>query len=192
MEGVMAETKKVPVEKTTKAAAPAPTPSAGGGSHPLMTLRDEVDRVFDDFFRGWPSLMSFPSRLFDFDPFKRMGEPLVPTFGALAPKVDVSETPDSYQIEAELPGMDEKDINVTLSDGMLTIKGEKKSEREEKKKDYYLSERSYGTVQRSFSLPETVDPDKISAAFAKGVLTLSLPKTKEARAKQRTIEIKSK
>lgn len=183
--------KNVPVEKTSKGPE-APVPGITGSTNPLMSLRDEVDRVFDDFFRGWPSLMSFPSRLFDLHPFRRTAEPLSASIGALAPKVDVSETAAGYEIEAELPGMDEKDIKVTLGDGMLTIKGEKKSEREEKKKDYYLSERSYGTIQRSFQLPESVDTDKISAAFSKGVLTLSLPKTREAKAKERTIEVKAK
>jgi HSP20 family protein len=184
----MCAAQNVPVERTK---APDKVPATGAG-YPLTSLRSEIDRLFDEFSRGWPSLMSLPSRFFDFDPFKRMGEPLMPAFGATVPKVDVSETADGYRIEAELPGMDEKDISVTLSDGMLTIKGEKKVEHEEKKKDYYLSERSYGTVQRSFRLPETVDADKISAEFAKGVLTLELPKTKEAKSQERKIDIKSK
>lgn len=180
--------RNVPVERTGKVSG-APAPET---ANPLVSLRDEVDRVFDEFFRGWPSLMSFPSRLFDFSPFRRAAEPLTASLSAVAPKVDVSETEEGYEIEAELPGMDEKDVKVTLGDGMLTIKGEKKAEREEKKKDYYLSERSYGTVQRSFRLPDSVDADKISAAFSKGVLTLSLPKTREAKSKERTIEVKTK
>jgi len=186
----MSEAKTVTVQKPGKGSEQAAVPAST--AHPLMTLRGEVDRVFEDFFRGWPSLMSFPSRLFNFDPFQRMGEPLTATYAAIAPKVDVSETADGYKIEAELPGMDEKDINVSVSDDVLTIKGEKKFEREEKKKDYHLTERSYGAVQRSFSLPDAVDADKIAATFSKGVLTLSLPKTKEAKAKERRIEVKTK
>ncbi len=182
----------VKVEKSGKGTEASKLPAAGAGEHPLMTLREEVDRLFDDFFRGWPGLMSFPSRMFSLDPFRRMGEPLVAGFGRVMPKVNVSENPESYQIEAELPGIDEKDLSVTLSDGVLTIRGEKKAEREEKKKDYYLSERSYGTVQRSFELPEGVDADKISAKFEKGVLSLSLPKSKEAKAKEKKIPIASK
>ncbi|HLI11123.1 MAG TPA: Hsp20/alpha crystallin family protein [Alphaproteobacteria bacterium] len=178
--------RQVPVEKTG-----TPAPQAPSGAHPLVSLRGEIDRLFDDFFRGWPSLMSFPSRLFDFDPFRRSSEPLATTFGTLAPRVDVAQTDQGYEIEAELPGMDEKDLNVTVSDGVLTIRGEKKAEREEKKKDYYLSERSYGTLQRSFRLPESVDAEKISAEFKKGVLTISLPKSKEAKEKERKITIKS-
>lgn len=188
----MSDTKEVPVRKTGKDVQQRPASEAAAAANPLQSLRNEVDRVFDDFFRGWPSLMSFPSRFFGFEPFARTTEPLSAAFGGLTPKVDVSESADAYQIEAELPGMDEKDIKVMLSDGTLMIKGEKKSEREEKKKDYYLSERSYGTMQRSFQLPDSVDADKISANFAKGVLTVALPKSKEAKAKQRTIEVKTK
>ena len=187
----MPEPNQSEAEKTEKGARKAPVPAARSG-HPLVTLRDEVDRLFDDFFRGWPSIMSFPSRLFDFDPFARAAEPLAMTLGALAPRVDVAKTEEGYQIEAELPGLDEKDVSVTLSDDVLTIKGEKKAEREEKKKDYYLSERSYGTMQRSFQLPEGVDADKITAKFEKGVLSIALPKSKEAKAKERKIAVTTK
>lgn len=187
----MTAAKHVEVEKGSKATGKPSVPTSPA-THPFVALRSEVDRLFDDFFRGWPSLMSFPGRLFDFDPFRRAAEPLGVTFGALAPKVDVAETDDAYHIEAELPGLDEKDVSVTLSDGILTIKGEKKAEREEKKKDYYLSERSYGTMQRSFQLPDGVDADKITAEFKKGVLSIALPKSKEAKAKERKIAIATK
>lgn len=110
---------------------------------------------------------------------------------ALSPKVDVSETDTDYEITAELPGMSEKDIELTLKSDMLTLKGEKKEEREEKKKDYYLSERSYGSFQRSFRLADDVDVDKISSKFSKGVLTVNLPKSAEAKANTRKIEVKS-
>jgi HSP20 family protein len=186
----MTDVARVPVEK--KATAKPPVSTTEAALHPLVGLRGEVDRVFDQFFRGWPSLMSFPSRMFDIGPFRRAAEPLIAATGALAPSVDVAETADGYEIEAELPGMDEKDISVTLSDDVLTIRGEKKVEHEERKKDYYLSERSYGAVQRSFRLPEHVDADKITAEFKKGVLRIALPKTKEAKAKERTIAINAK
>ena len=187
----MPEPKQSETERSEKAARKPAVPVTRT-AHPLATLRSEVDRLFDDFVRGWPSLMSFPSRLFDFDPFGRAAAPLAVTFGALAPKVDVAETEDGYQIEAELPGLDEKDVSVTLSDDVLTIKGEKKAAREEKKKDYYLSERSYGTMERSFRLPEGVDADKITAEFKKGVLSIALPKSREAKAKERKIAIATK
>lgn len=188
----MAATNSVPVERTGKTAVMPPLPAVAGETYPFGSLRNEIDRVFDDFFRGWPGLPSFPSAFFGFDPFKRVAEPLAAPAPAFAPKVDVPETPEGFRIEAEMPGMDEKDVAVTLSDGVLTIKGEKKVEHEEKKKDYYLSERSYGTVQRSFRLPESVDAEKISAEFSKGVLVLALPKTKAAKAQERTIEVKKK
>ena len=89
------------------------------------------------------------------------------------PSIDVRETNTDLAVEAELPGMDEKDVSVTLSNGVLTLKGEKKSEREEKKEDYHLMERSYGSFQRSFRLGDTIDPDKVTAAFDKGVLKVS-------------------
>jgi HSP20 family protein len=104
--------------------------------------------------------------------------------------VDVAERENEYEITAELPGMEEKDIEVNVSDDLLTIKGEKREEKEEKKKDYYVSERRYGSFQRSFSLPDGIDANKIEAKFINGVLTVILPKTPEAQKKQKKIEIK--
>ena len=114
-----------------------------------------------------------PSRRvgFGMEPFWR-GEV---AWGGAAPVVDVVEKDKEYEITAELPGLDEKNIEVKLSDDVLTIKGEKKEEKEEKQKDYYLSERRYGSFQRSFRLPDGVDAEKIEARFKNGVLTLSLP-----------------
>jgi len=90
-----------------------------------------------------------------------------------------------------LPGMDEKNIEVKVADGTLTIKGEKQEEKEEKKKDYYLRERSFGSFERSFAIPEGVDVDKIEASFKKGVLTLTLPKKPEAQKPAKKIDIKA-
>jgi len=190
----MTTERNVPVSKSSEKSTPATTGgrASGAGDNPLVTLRSEVDRLFDDFVRGWPSLMSFPSRMFNFDPFRRAGEPIGGGFGTLIPNVDVSESDNGYEIEAELPGLDEKDIDVAINDDVLTIKGHKKFEREEKNKDYYLNERSYGTFQRAFELPAGVDVDKIAAKFEKGVLSVSLPKSKEAKAKERKIEVKAK
>ena len=105
------------------------------------------------------------------------------------PSVDVGETDKAFEITAELPGMDEDDIEVTLTDAGLTIKGEKKSEREETEKDYHRLERSFGSFQRFFAVPEEVDAAKIDARFKKGVLTVTLPKT--AKAKARKIKVKA-
>jgi HSP20 family protein len=104
------------------------------------------------------------------------------------PSLDVAETKDEIVVKAEVPGMDPKDIDISLSDGLLTIKGEKKQEREEKEEDYHLVERSYGTFTRSIRLPKEVRRDKISASYKNGVLKVTLPKSEEA--KQKEIKIK--
>lgn len=155
-----------------------------GAMRPLENLRRQVDRLFEDFDRGWH--LPFSRSGFEVEPFWRREL----SFAGM-PAVDIVEKEDAFEITAELPGMDEKNVQVKLSNGTLTITGEKKDEREEKKKDYYLSERHYGSFQRSFGLPEGVDPDRIEAKFAKGVLTLHLPKKPEARQADKTIDIKT-
>ena len=151
---------------------------------PFERLRSEIDRLFDDFGMGlWRS--PFRRGVFDIEPFRR-GEI---SWGKV-PAVDVAETANGYEITAELPGIEEKNVEVKYADGTLTIKGEKKDEKEEKKENYYLSERSYGSFQRSFRVPEGVDPDKVEASFKNGVLTVTLPKTPVAQKKEKRIEIK--
>jgi HSP20 family protein len=105
--------------------------------------------------------------------------------------VDVTESDKAYEITAELPGMDEKDIEVNVANAGITIKGEKKEETEEKQKDYYVSERRYGAFERYFGLPESVDVDKIAATFKNGVLRVTLPKIAEAQTPARKIEVKA-
>ena len=151
---------------------------------PLARLRSEVDRLFDDFQWGlWRS--PFGRSLFDTEPFARGEASLIK-----APAVDVDEQDKAYEITAELPGMDESNIDVKFSDGVLSIRGEKREEKEEKKKDRYLSERRYGSFQRSFRLPEGIDENRIGATFAKGVLTVTLPKTTQARTAAKKIDVK--
>jgi HSP20 family protein len=133
---------------------------------------------------GWRSPLT--RGVFDVEPFWR-GEV---TWGK-APAVDIAEHETAYEITAELPGMDESNIDVKFSDGTLTIKGEKKDEREEKQKDYHLSERRYGSFQRSFGVPDGVDADKIEAHFKNGVLTVTLPKRPEAQKSEKKIAIKT-
>jgi HSP20 family protein len=140
---------------------------------PFTSLQREVDRLFEDFTRG--------------SVFAPWGE----TDVTIAPRVDVSETDSALEVEVELPGVDEKDVDVTLSDNVLTIKGERKHEREEKKKDFHLIERSYGHFARSIPLPYEVDTDAVKAKFSKGVLKVTLPKPPAAQAKARRIEVKS-
>ena len=111
--------------------------------------------------------------------------------GGAAPAVDIIEKRNVYEIIAELPGLDEKNIEVKLVNGGLTIKGEKQEEKEEKKKDYYLQERRFGSFERRFAVPEGVDADKIEASFKKGVLTVTLPKKPEAQKPEKKIEVKA-
>lgn len=138
-------------------------------------LQREMNGVFDNIWRGFAT------------PAVTAGQATV----ALQPQTDIAETDKEYEVTVELPGIDEKDVDVTLSNGVLSIKGEKKFEREEKKKDYYLSERSYGSFQRSIRVPEGVDAEKVSAAFNKGVLTLKLPKLPEVQASTKKIAVKA-
>jgi HSP20 family protein len=123
-------------------------------------------------------------RLFDVQPLWR-GE-----IGK-APAVDIVDTDKAYEITAELPGMDESNIDVKFSDGTLTIKGEKRDDKEEKKRGYYLSERRYGAFQRLFGVPDGVDADKIEANFKNGVLTVTLPKTSQTQRSEKKIAIKT-
>jgi HSP20 family protein len=160
----------------------AAAPPARREVSPFDRLRGEIDRLFDDFGM-WRS--PFRRAMFDIEPFWR-GEIGV----GKVPAIDIAETAKGYEITAELPGIDEKNIEVKYADGTLTIKGEKKDEKEEKKENYYLSERSYGSFQRSFRLPDGVDADKVEASFKNGVLTVTLPRTPEAQKKEKRIEIK--
>lgn len=171
---------KLAVKKEDKAAEPA---SGLQTWRPFETLRHEINRIFEDFDRG-----------FGASPFRRsMLEPFWQrelTWTA-APAVDITESDRGYEIAAELPGMDEKDIEVKVANGGLTIRGEKQEEKEEKKKDYYLQERRFGSFERTFRLPDGVDTDKIEAAFKKGVLTVTLPKTPEAQKAEKKIAVKA-
>jgi HSP20 family protein len=109
----------------------------------------------------------------------------------ITPAVDVVESEKVYEVTAELPGMDEKNIEIKVANGVLTMKGEKQEQKEEKKKDYYLQERYYGSFERSFEIPETVDADKIEATFKKGVLTVTLPKKAESQKPAKKVEVKA-
>ncbi len=167
----------VEVKKTAPAATNAPDA--------WRSLRTEMDRMFDRFAGGWgmPSLR----RMFDAEPALRYES----TFTVPSPAVDITEDDGNYKVTAELPGMTEKEIEVVVSGDMLTLKGEKKEEKEQKEKNFYLSERSYGSFQRSFYVPEGVDRNKIAADFSKGVLTISMPKTAKAVEQQKKIEVKA-
>ncbi len=175
--------KKVEVSRGAKGAEGAPA-KREEVTHPLVTLREQMDRLFDEFTRDW-RLPSLSRELFEWEPFRT---PLWAR-GAVDVRFDLSETDDAIEITAELPGIDEKDVELVLSENVLTMKGEKRAETEEKEKDYYLSERRYGSFQRSMRLPDTVDPNKIKATFDKGVLTVTMPKRTEAKRKKKRIAI---
>jgi HSP20 family protein len=150
--------------------------------HPFRSLRDQIDRLMDEFDRGM-----FPSRWLEMTPLSK----LTSEIRGLVPAVDVADEETAYRVTAELPGMSEKDIEVTKDGDLLTIKGEKKEEREEKEKGYFLSERHFGAVERSLRLPDGIDEAKIEAKFENGVLTVILPKKPEAVSKPKKIAIKA-
>ncbi len=142
---------------------------------PFRALHHEMNQLFDDFFA-------------DTRPRLR-GAGFWPE--EVTPSIDVSETDKAFQVSVEIPGVDEKDVEITLSDGILTIKGERKSETEKKGENYIRVERAYGTFRRALSLPSGVDEKKISAMSDKGVLRITLPKTQKAARGTRKIRIKS-
>jgi len=143
----------------------------------FSAFRTEMDRLFDSFLTGVPALASLRQSF--------------PAAQALTPAWDVKETEKELVVKAELPGIDEKDIQLTLHDGVLSLRGEKKLERSDTHENYHLMERSYGSFQRSIRLPETVNENEVEARFDKGVLTITLPKRPETVKEQKKIEIKS-
>jgi HSP20 family protein len=152
---------------------------------PFESLHNEIDRLFDDFGSSfWRSPLR--RSLFAAEPFWQRAMSWKET-----PAVDISETDKAYEITAELPGMDEKNIEVTVANGNLIIKGEKQEEKEERKRDYYLQERHFGSFERRFAVPDSVDINKIDATFKKGVLVVTLPKTAEAQKPEKKIAVKA-
>ena len=132
-------------------------------------MRREMDRLWDSFFERRPAKLE--------------------EGGEFLPALDLAETGNELVVKCEVPGLDPKDIDISLSDGMLTIKGEKKQEREEKETDYHLVERSYEAFTRSIQLPKEVQGDKISASYKNGILKITLPKSEEAKKKEIKIKV---
>jgi HSP20 family protein len=127
----------------------------------LANLREEMDKMWNRFFGEWPSMA----------PFR----------GEWSPSLDVSETKESIVVRAEVPGLEAKDIDISLADDVLTIKGKREQEMEEKDENYHRVERSYGSFSRSVRLPREVRSDQIKAAYKNGVLKITLPKSQEAK-----------
>jgi HSP20 family protein len=165
---------------------PGPERDAPARSSRMSSLRQEIDRLFDDF--GWPE--SWPDFGFGGDRESRTTGPAWRTLmRGTAPAMDLVERDGEYELQAELPGLSARDVDVTVADGRLIIRGEKTAERKEERENMHLSERSYGSFQRAFRLPGGVDADRIEASFENGVLKLRLPKTTDAREGERKIKI---
>lgn len=154
--------------------APAPVAHA---PNPLMTLREEVDRLFDAFF---PT--SLGRSLFDATAWHG---PAWRSLGDISPHMDVTERADHYDVSVELPGMDQPDVTVTVQGDMLCISGEKKAEHTDDGGARHLTERAYGSFLRSMRLPDDADLEAVTADFAKGVLTVRVPKRPEAKAEKK-------
>jgi HSP20 family protein len=153
----------IPVGRDRGIAAPA---------SPFMSLQREIDRLFEDFTRGFPTFAPVGNGKSD-----------------LLPSMDVTETDKDIEITAELPGLEEKDVQINVADNLLTIRGEKKAEKEEKDKNYRLVERSYGSFERTLQLPDGVNAEAIQASIAKGVLKVTVPKPAPAQSKK--IDVKA-
>jgi len=153
----------------------------GAVAHPLQQFHHEIDRLFDQAFRG-----------FGLSPFG-LDQPLFPRLAddMLKPTLDLGATDKEYKITVEIPGVDENDVKLEIVNDTLTISGEKKQEKEEKEKNYYRMERSYGSFQRVLSLPEDADQDKVNASFKKGVLTVTMPRKALPKSDVKQIEVKS-
>lgn len=167
----------VPVSRQGEEAAgergAAPIPY---GWEPFGSLRREIDRLFEDMTSGWGFGRSLDR---------------APWSGLAAPATDIVENDKEFVATVELPGLEEKDIDVKVSDGSLSIHAEKSEESKEEKENYRLHERRYGSFSRSFTLPTSVEPDRIAASYDKGVLKIVMPKTEDAKKKQRKVEVKA-
>jgi len=152
-------------------------PARREASDQFRSFQREMNRLFDDFFSDVPLVPRWGTR------------ELAPV--EFSPRVDVAETDKEVRISAELPGMDEKDIVVEMDDEAITIRGERKEEKETEGKNWYTREQSYGSFQRVIPLPASVDGAKAKAKFKKGLLAITVPKREEEEAKRKTIAIES-
>ena len=152
-------------------------PAARTERDPIATLQDDVNRAFNNYMRIFPV------------PFSSWPAPLLDNGSGI--QIDVAETDKEVKVSAELPGMNEADVDVRVSDGVLVISGEKKTDREVDKNGYLLRERSFGRVERALPLPEGIDANAAQATFKSGVLTVTIPKTAEAQSSAKRIPVRS-
>jgi len=170
--------KRTPAKKVAKAIAPVYHEHPEGMFARLSALRHEMDHLYDSL-----------SRSFGFPEF-RMPTIELPTRAGIADvRFEVSESDKAVEVTAEVPGLDMEDLEIKLSEGMLTVKGQKRDRRERKGKDYHISERRYGSFSRSFRVPESVSEDKISAKFENGVLSIQLPKHAKLKRRPKSIRV---
>lgn len=149
--------------------------------HPVYSLQRDMNRLFDDFFSAptWEGFADFPKST------------LNKSFGDITPKIDMSETDKELLVKVDLPGMTEKDVDISLNRDLLTISGEKKQEKEQTEKGWYKMERQYGSFSRSIPLPYEIEGDKVEAIYKNGVLSIKLPKTASQAKAPKTITVKS-
>ncbi len=159
-----------------------------GALHPVDEISREMDRLFDAFFQGVGFLPQLRRSLFT--------PSLAPTAVGesqpviLRPQMDISSTEKEYTVALELPGVSEKEVRVEVAEGTLRIHGEKKQEKEEKGRNFYRVERSYGSFERTLALPEDADEEGIAASFRNGVVTITIPRKEQVEPKARQIEVK--
>ena len=142
---------------------------------PIQALASDINRAFEGFWRTFDLPMLAGA---DFGPF-----------ASAVPRVDIRETAKEVEVIAELPGMTEADVDVSVADGMLTIRGERQAERESEEKGYVLRERSFGQIERVIPLPEELEPDAARATFKNGLLTVTIPRARDAQPSTRRIQV---
>ena len=145
---------------------------------PFPQLRRNIDDMFDRFLGDWSGGMNLVDQPFG-------------TLGRFMPEVDLTETSKEIRLTADLPGREEKDLEVSFLDGAITVKGEKRQEHQEGEGGVYRCERQYGVFERTIPLPSEIDPDKVQASFKNGVLKVTLPKTKEAQPNRKMIPVQT-
>ncbi len=175
---------KFPVTTETKTPMMTPAHGAMEAFRPFESLRREVDRLFEDFSLN-PFRLPLRRPAFDLEPFWQ------PDSWVAQPAINLVEHEKAFEMTAELPGLDEKNVEVSVANGVLTVKGQKEEEKVEKKEDFHLRERRFGSFARSIRIPEAVEADKIEAGFKNGVLKVTLPKKAEAQKPVKKIPVKA-
>ena len=173
-----ATAKAAPSKATAETAALAPSERPEGILSRFTAMRDEMDHLFDSMTRG-----------FGFPEFRMPTIELARPTGMLEARFEVAESDQAMEVTAELPGLDADEIEVTLSEGVLTVKGEKRDTREQKGKDYCVSERRYGSFSRAFRVPDSIDEGEIAASFDQGVHSITLPKQASVKRRPKSIQI---